>query len=127
MLIKKSISQLRTAHCMVKLNNSTQNVENSLCEDAGLKIPETIEKCGNSDCPRWVHSEWSSCHTSKCIARHTGLQRRSVHCHFENTTNSNKCNESEKPVTKQECYNEMCKGVWKVESWSEVKNLKSSI
>jgi hypothetical protein len=112
--------QLRTAHCMVKFENSTQNVDNTLCEDAGLKIPETIEKCGNIECPKWKTKEWSLCQKSKCYGWHTALQKRDVHCVFANETNSNKCEEREKPVSKKECYNEICKGVWRVEPWSQV-------
>lgn len=113
--------QLRTAHCMVKLENSTQNVDNNLCEDAGLDIPETVEKCGNIECPRWISTDWSSCSDSKCFAWHTALQKREVFCKFGNDSNSDRCDEAEKAVTKQECYNELCKGIWRIEPWSEVQ------
>lgn len=105
---------------MVRLDNSTQNVDNPLCEDAGLKVPETIEKCGNVECPKWTSNAWTLCQKSKCFAWHTALQKREVHCHYQNETNSDKCEEVEKPISKQECYNELCKGVWRVEAWSEV-------
>ncbi|XP_058819345.1 protein madd-4 isoform X1 [Topomyia yanbarensis] len=111
--------RLRSAHCMVKLVNATHTVDNGLCEDAGLVIPETVEKCGNIECPRWVTTEWSICLQSKCFTWHTALQKRDVFCKFANVSNSDKCDPLEKPVTKQECYNEMCKGVWRVEPWSE--------
>lgn len=108
---------------MVQLVNSSYTVDNSLCEEAGLIIPETVEKCGNVECPRWVSSEWSLCLQSKCFAWHTALQKRDVFCKFSNVSNSEKCDDLEKPVTKQECYNEMCKGVWRVEPWSEVRSV----
>ncbi|KAL9706466.1 hypothetical protein quinque_009984 [Culex quinquefasciatus] len=111
--------RLRSAHCMVKLVNSSHTVDNSLCEDAGLPVPETVEKCGNVECPRWVSTEWSLCLQSKCFAWHTALQKRDVFCKFGNVSDSDLCDEQDKPVTKQECYNEMCKGVWRVEPWSE--------
>lgn len=119
-----SLIQLRTVHCMVRVKNTTKNVDNILCEDAGLKAPDTIEKCGNVPCPQWITTEWTPCRTSKCFTWHTALQKRNVSCNgFENETVSNKCDENEKPTTKQECYNELCKGVWRVEPWSEVRIL----
>ncbi|XP_021700693.1 ADAMTS-like protein 1 isoform X1 [Aedes aegypti] len=111
--------RLRSARCMVQMTNTSYTVDNSLCEDAGLVIPETVEKCGNVDCPRWVSTEWSLCLQSKCFAWHTALQKRDVFCKFGNVSSSDRCDDLEKPVTKQECYNEMCKGVWRVEPWSE--------
>lgn len=95
-------------------------MDNILCEDAGLEEPETIEKCGNIECPKWTSTDWSACQKSKCFAMHTALQKRDVNCAFGNESVSDKCDENEKPTTKQECYNELCKGVWRVESWSEV-------
>jgi ADAMTS-like protein 1/3 len=105
---------------MVRIKNATKTVDNILCEDAGLKAPDTIEKCGNVECPKWISTDWSTCRKSKCFAWHTALQKRDVSCAFGNETVSDKCDENEKPTTKQECYNELCKGVWRVEQWSEV-------
>jgi ADAMTS-like protein 1/3 len=112
--------KLRAAHCMVKLHNATQNVDSNLCEDAGLSIPDTYEKCNVMECPRWIASNWTACFASKCFAWHTALQKREVFCKFGNESSSTSCDETEKPVSKQECYNEHCKGVWRVEPWSEV-------
>lgn len=121
---------------MVRVKNTTKIVDNILCEDSGLKAPESFEKCGNTECPRWETGEWSSCQKSKCFAMHVALQKRDVKCTFgEKTSKSNKnnnssvsfrCDENEKPTTKQECYNELCKGVWRVEQWSEVSPLNYS-
>lgn len=105
---------------MVKVKNTSKIVDNILCEDAGLKSPETVEKCGNVPCPQWTTTQWTPCRSSKCFAWHTALQKRNVSCTFDNETVSDKCDENEKPTTKQECYNELCKGVWRVEQWSEV-------
>lgn len=112
--------KLRYAHCMVRLNNSTQNVENNLCEDAGLLIPETIEKCEQENCSEWTQTDWTPCLTSKCFSWHTAIQKREVLCKYGNNSISNKCLETEKPVGRQECYNEHCKGVWRTEHWSDV-------
>lgn len=114
-------NQLRTVHCMARSKNNTKNVDNILCEDAGLKAPDTIEKCGNMECPKWISTDWSPCRKSKCFVWHTALQKRDVSCVFGNETVSDKCDDNEKPTTKQECYNELCKGVWRVEQWSEVR------
>lgn len=113
-------NQLRTVHCMVRIKNATKTVDNILCEDAGLKAPDTMEKCGNVECPKWIYNEWSACRKSKCFAWHTALQKRDVNCAFGNESVSDKCDENEKPTTKQECYNELCKANWRVEQWSEV-------
>jgi hypothetical protein len=111
---------------MVRVKNTTKNVDNILCEDAGLRMPATIEKCGNVPCPQWTTTEWTLCRTSKCFAWHTALQKRNVTCTYGNETVSDKCDENEKPTTKQECYSELCKGVWRVESWSEVSEKQFS-
>ena len=105
---------------MVRIKNTTKNVDNILCEDAGLQAPDRVEKCGNVECPKWIFTDWSLCRKSKCFAWHTALQKRDVRCAFGNETVSDKCDESEKPTTKQECYNELCKASWRVEQWSEV-------
>lgn len=115
--------RLRSAHCQMHMQNQTQSVDNNFCEDAGLSVPETVEKCGNVECPRWETTEWTQCAQSKCFALHTALQRRDVFCRFGNDTGGSSgtmCDENEMPVSKQECYSEKCKGVWRVEPWSEV-------
>lgn len=114
--------RLRSAHCQMHMQNQTQNVDNNFCEDAGSSVPETVEKCGNIECPRWETTEWTQCAQSKCFALHTALQRRDVFCRFGNDTGGGgkMCDENEMPVSKQECYSEKCKGVWRVEPWSEV-------
>jgi len=50
------------------------------------------------------------------------MQRRDVSCRFPNGTFALTplCEEKQKPYAKQECYNEKCKGTWKVGEWSEV-------
>lgn len=92
-----------------------------------MEAPDTIEKCGNVPCPQWITTEWTPCRTSKCFAWHTALQKRNVSCSTDNETVSEKCDENEKPTTKQECYNEHCKGVWRVDPWSEVRIIHENI
>lgn len=52
----------------------------------------------------------------------TAMQRREVVCQAANgsTLDVRFCNEIEKPTQRQECYNDKCKGTWKVGEWSEV-------
>ncbi|XP_037909605.1 ADAMTS-like protein 1 isoform X2 [Hermetia illucens] len=109
----------RSIYCMVKLHNTTQSVDNALCEDAGLEIPDAFESCGQEECPRWVIGSWTLCQRSRCIGRNTAIQKRDIVCRFPNDTHSNKCDEGERPLDRQECYNELCKGVWRVEPWSQ--------
>ncbi|XP_058177260.1 protein madd-4 [Anopheles ziemanni] len=113
--------KLRSAHCMLRMSNASRTVDNSFCEDAGLPVPDTVDKCGNIECPRWVTTDWSACQQSKCFSWHTALQKRDVFCQFEGARGDSEkpCEDQEKPVTKQECYNELCKGVWRVEPWSD--------
>lgn len=107
---------------MVKLNNASQNVDNVLCEDAGLSVPDTVEKCGLTECPRWVESEWTACSTSRCVSRHTAIQKREVVCQVGNSTEADsQCDEADRPISRQECSNKRCTAVWRVEPWSEVK------
>lgn len=63
---------MRAAHCMVKLNNMTQSVDNNLCEDARLPTPVTIQKCETDDCPQWTVTDWKPCEESKCFTWNTG-------------------------------------------------------
>lgn len=63
---------MRAAHCMVKLNNMTQSVDNNLCEDARLPTPVTIQKCETDDCPQWTVTDWKLCEESKCFTWNTG-------------------------------------------------------
>ncbi|XP_050540146.1 ADAMTS-like protein 1 isoform X3 [Daktulosphaira vitifoliae] len=113
--------QMRAAHCMVKLNNMTQNVDNNLCEDARLPTPTTIQKCETNDCPQWKVNEWSPCEESKCFTWNTAMQRRDVYCQNSNeaTILDASCKGIEKPVNRKECYNDQCKGTWKVGEWSD--------
>ncbi|XP_049830977.1 protein madd-4-like isoform X2 [Schistocerca gregaria] len=112
--------QVRAAHCMLHVNGSTQSVENRLCEDAGLPVPPTMQNCGLEFCPRWTAGNWSLCEESRCFTWNTAMQRRDVTCLLSNGTEVNGlCNESEKPPVRQECYNDKCKGTWKVGEWSE--------
>ncbi|XP_058981163.1 protein madd-4 isoform X1 [Musca domestica] len=101
------------------LEQEEEVVDNAFCEDYGLDIPDTFETCGSEECPRWTKGEWSLCHQSRCFGRNTAIQRREVSCRFANDTVSRLCPEFEKPISRQECYNERCKGVWRVEPWSE--------
>ena len=50
------------------------------------------------------------------------MQKRDVFCQLANSTlvPDALCEASEKPITKQECYNDLCKGTWKVGEWTEV-------
>jgi hypothetical protein len=64
--------QVRAAHCMVRLHNTTQNVDSNLCEDAGLPKPHTLKECGMENCPHWVPSDWSPCEESRCFTWNTG-------------------------------------------------------
>ena len=61
------------------------------------------------------------------------MQRREITCRVlqemadgsENLTiaDSSICDEGIKPPQRQECYNDACKGVWRVGEWSEVLEL----
>ncbi len=62
---------------MVRLNNVTEHVENNLCEDAGLSVPTTIQKCETNDCPHWIVHDWQDCNSSRCFAWNTGKHCKS--------------------------------------------------
>ena len=50
------------------------------------------------------------------------MQRREIECHSWNgsTIDNAQCSEQNKPTARQECYNDKCKGTWRVGDWSEV-------
>ncbi|KAF6216025.1 hypothetical protein GE061_000362 [Apolygus lucorum] len=113
--------QIRTVHCMLMLHNNSKNVDSSACFDAGLAQPLIKQKCGDVACPRWVPSEWQPCIEARCFTYNTAMQRRSVECYSHNGTilEDKFCDDLTKPILRQECYNDKCKGTWKVGDWSE--------
>ncbi|KAL3287502.1 hypothetical protein HHI36_001972, partial [Cryptolaemus montrouzieri] len=113
--------QSRVAKCVVKLNNTTEDVNTHLCDDANLIPPDTLRECNREECPRWRVEVWSDCKKSKCFGLHKALQKRTVKCHSVNDTvlSPSKCDKHQKPPQQQECYNERCVGKWKAGPWSE--------
>ncbi|XP_076668534.1 ADAMTS-like no long nerve cord isoform X2 [Andrena cerasifolii] len=130
--------QMRGAQCTVRSSkpagNSTRAVPRTvigatLCEDAGHPMPQKVRACGFGKCPQWHTTEWTPCDVSRCFNWKTAMQRRDVTCRWaedgendqQNATllDPNKCDDTSKPVQKQECYNDACKGVWRVGEWSE--------
>jgi len=114
--------QVRAAQCMVRLNNVTKSVEGGLCEDAGLDVPSAMQKCGLDICPRWEVGAWTPCQQSRCFTWNTAIQRRRLQCLMQNGTalDTVLCSEQTRPAEKRECFNENCRGTWKVSDWSEV-------
>ncbi|XP_002067202.3 protein madd-4 isoform X1 [Drosophila willistoni] len=100
-------------------DNENDMVDNSKCTAHGLDMPDTFQSCGNEPCPQWTKGDWTLCQNSRCHGRNTAVQRREVSCRYENGSLGTACDEYEKPLVRQECYNERCKGVWRVEPWSE--------
>ncbi|XP_034240301.1 protein madd-4-like [Thrips palmi] len=125
--------QLRGAQCTVRRSGNatrgaagtpgpaTESVDAALCDDAGLPPPSTFQRCGSDECPRWSAGEWSTCEDSRCFAWNTAMQRRDVECKLPNDTLVDPllCDEAEKPPVRLECYNDRCKGTWRVGEWSE--------
>ncbi|CAD6208910.1 GSCOCG00010724001-RA-CDS [Cotesia congregata] len=130
--------QMRGAQCMVRSTKPASNntrvssrtvIGASLCEDAGFNVPAKVRPCGLERCPQWHTSEWTPCESSRCFNWKTAMQRRDVTCRLiedavngsTNATilNTDKCDDAIKPPQRQECYNDACKGVWRVGEWSE--------
>lgn len=130
--------QMRGAQCTVRsskpVGNSTRSppktvIGATLCEDAGHSMPQKVRPCGFGKCPQWHTTEWTPCETSRCFNWKTAMQRRDVTCRLlddsenaqQNATllDPNKCDDTVRPVQRQECYNDACKGVWRVGEWSE--------
>ncbi|XP_045473745.1 protein madd-4 isoform X3 [Harmonia axyridis] len=113
--------QTRDAKCMVKLHNTTQEVNSHLCDDANLIPPDTLRQCNRHGCPRWKVEAWSDCSKSKCISLHKAIQRRVVKCYsWDNLVlGPSKCDKTSKPNQQQECFNNRCVGKWRAGPWSE--------
>ncbi|XP_054005175.1 protein madd-4 isoform X1 [Hylaeus anthracinus] len=130
--------QMRGAQCTVRsskpIGNSTRVAPRTvigatLCEDAGHPVPQKVRPCGFGKCPQWHTTEWTPCETSRCFNWKTAMQRRDVTCRLvddedngqQNVTllDPNKCDDTARPLQRQECYNDICKGVWRVGEWSE--------
>ncbi|XP_054082608.1 ADAMTS-like protein 1 isoform X4 [Zeugodacus cucurbitae] len=126
-LRRRSITCLRLRHHTPTHNALESHVEadietvdSAYCEDYGLSAPDTFEMCGQEECARWETGEWSLCQRSRCFGRNTAIQKREVKCRFANGTEATAaCSVSQRPISRQECYSERCKGVWRVEPWSE--------
>lgn len=108
---------------MVRLHNATQNVDSVLCKDAGLSEPDTFEKCGGQECAVWVSGEWTLCLQSRCQSRNKAIQDRNVQCLFPNNTKSESCDLNEKPISRQECDNQRCIPVWRMDVWTDVGHM----
>ncbi|KAI5708836.1 hypothetical protein M8J76_004124 [Diaphorina citri] len=113
--------RMRAAHCMAVLHNRTRNVDAALCIDAGLTAVPVIEACGARYCPVWKTGLWEACDAAQCFTWNTAMQTRTIWCEAENGThlNGSYCEHDITPVTRQECYNDLCKGVWRVGEWSD--------
>ncbi|XP_043590523.1 protein madd-4-like isoform X1 [Bombus pyrosoma] len=130
--------QMRGAQCTVRaakpIGNTTRTpprtvIGATLCEDAGHPVPQKVRPCGFGKCPQWHMTEWTPCETSRCFNWKTAMQRRDVTCRLvddmengqQNITllDPNKCDDTTRPLQRQECYNDACKGVWRVGEWSE--------
>ena len=132
---------MRGAQCTVRaakqIGNTTRTpprtvIGATLCEDAGHAVPQKVRPCGFGKCPQWHMTEWTPCETSRCFNWKTAMQRRDVTCRLvedmengqQNITllDPSKCDDTTRPLQRQECYNDACKGVWRVGEWSEVLN-----
>ncbi|XP_017889029.1 protein madd-4 isoform X2 [Ceratina calcarata] len=130
--------QMRGAQCTVRaakpIGNTTRTpprtvIGATLCVDAGHSVPQKVKPCGFGKCPQWHTTEWTPCETSRCFNWKTAMQRRDVTCRLiddmengqQNITllDPNKCDDTIRPLQRQECYNDACKGVWRVGEWSE--------
>jgi len=138
---------MRGAQCTVRsatVNSNSTRVSPrtvigaTLCEDAGHQVPQKVRPCGMGKCPQWHTTEWTPCETSRCFNWKTAMQKRDISCRLvydtedgrENVTllDASKCDEATKPLQRQECYNDACKGVWRVGEWTEVSSfLKKGI
>ncbi|XP_076658795.1 ADAMTS-like no long nerve cord isoform X2 [Halictus rubicundus] len=130
--------QIRGAQCTVRSakpsGNSTRTQSRVIigakyCEDAGHPMVQKVRSCGFGKCPQWHTTEWTPCEKSRCFNWKTAMQRRELTCRLadddendqQNVTllDLSKCDETTRPLQRQECYNDACKGVWKVGEWSE--------
>ncbi|XP_011067029.1 PREDICTED: ADAMTS-like protein 3 isoform X1 [Acromyrmex echinatior] len=130
--------QMRGAQCTVRSTKTDGNfthvsprtvIGQTLCEDAGYPVPQKVKPCGMGKCPQWHVTEWTPCETSRCFNWKTAMQKRDISCRLvhdakdghENVTllDTSKCDEATRPLQRQECYNDACKGVWRVGEWTE--------
>ncbi|XP_076631991.1 ADAMTS-like no long nerve cord isoform X2 [Colletes latitarsis] len=130
--------QMRGAQCTVRSSKPFGNssrvaprtvIGATLCEDAGHSVPQKVRPCGFGKCPQWHTTEWTPCETSRCFNWKTAMQKRDVTCRLMDDANDsqqnvtlldlNECDDTTKPLQRQECYNDACKGVWRVGEWSD--------
>ncbi|XP_067122478.1 LOW QUALITY PROTEIN: protein madd-4-like [Centruroides vittatus] len=113
--------QVRAKQCLVRLQNVSKTVDNNLCLNNNMQPPPTIQRCGLEACPHWEAGLWSDCNEKHCYGWNTALQKRNIHCKTTNGTvvDPSKCNERLRPRRKRECFNERCRGTWKIGEWSQ--------
>lgn len=145
LITRRLFSQMRGAQCTVrskKLDGDSKPfspatvIGQKLCEDAGHPVPQKVRSCGRGRCPQWHATEWTPCEMSRCFNWKTAMQKRDVSCRLVYDTEEDsqknftlvdpgKCDETTKPLQRQECYNDACKGVWRVGEWTEVNKIKN--
>ncbi|XP_043281703.1 protein madd-4 [Venturia canescens] len=130
--------QMRGAQCTVRPTHQSSNATRvisrtvigaSLCEDAGFPVPQKVRACGAGRCPQWHAGDWTPCESSRCFNWKTAMQRREISCRLPGDTedesqnitllDAKQCDDGIRPPQRQECYNDACKGVWRVGEWSE--------
>ncbi|RWS27507.1 ADAMTS-like protein 1 isoform X3 [Leptotrombidium deliense] len=111
--------QVRARQCLVRFNNITKRVDESLCLDVGLDPPLTLKECGVLECPQWRIGSWSPC--SNCQRLGIGIQSRKVAClsSIGELFEVKYCNESLKPKIRKECKNIDCRPSWVTGDWSQ--------
>ncbi|RWS16311.1 ADAMTS-like protein 1, partial [Dinothrombium tinctorium] len=111
--------KVRARQCLVRFNNMSKRVDESLCLDVGLDPPLTIKECGFEECPQWRIGAWSRC--SNCQRLNVGIQRRKVACLTSNGTlfAPDFCNSTMKPKSRKECIDSKCQPQWVTSEWSE--------
>ncbi|KAK3799071.1 hypothetical protein RRG08_051354 [Elysia crispata] len=93
-----------------------------VCKNAGIRIPDSQEKCDNLPCTKWFTKDWSKCQTDMCVRERYSMKVRTVACIKENSTtvlDDNMCNKAERPLSKKPCKNSLCRAIWTTSEWSK--------
>ncbi|XP_074649616.1 protein madd-4-like [Tubulanus polymorphus] len=113
--------QLRKVTCEVIMEEYFRQVEERMCEQAGIKKPPSTRPCGYGECPHWEAGPWQIQCPNTCVRYHMAMQHRPLMCRYKNGTHvkPDMCAEATRPSNERMCVNIGCTPVWLLSTWSQ--------
>ncbi|CAH1797202.1 unnamed protein product [Owenia fusiformis] len=96
-------------------------VENDICYNDRLILPQLLQRCGIPECPSWRVGEWSTCQNSPCHKNSEALVVRPLECLLSNGTVVDKmyCQTRTPPTHERICKKTECLAKWVSSNWAK--------